>query len=240
MKVEALNCPNCGAAVADNSVACNHCHSRLKTKSCSSCFGTIFEGSKFCPLCGAKAVATNKIDEKNLGDCPRCKRNLQLIEVNEIRLAECEKCEGIWCDIDTFEAICVNKENQSAVLKKLDEILVHPEFRQVQYVPCPKCQELMNRSNFAKVSGVVIDTCKGHGVWFDADELPSIIEFIRKGGMEYSRQKEKAHLESQREHLRADKFKASVDRFKHESRSPIPNTKTGYAIREFIDFLINR
>jgi Zn-finger nucleic acid-binding protein len=130
-------------------------------------------------------------DEK-AGNCPRCKKGLQTIDVNEIRLSECDKCEGVWLDVDTFEALCANKENQSAVLKMLDDILKHPKPVKVQYVPCPACSELMNRSNFAKVSGIIIDTCKGHGVWFDANELPQIIEFIRKGGMEYYRQKEKA------------------------------------------------
>ena len=238
MKVEALNCPNCGAAVADKSIQCNHCRSRLKTMSCSSCFGTIFEGSKFCPLCGEKAVASNVFDEKNVGDCPHCKVKMQLIEVDEIRLAECDRCEGVWSDVETFEAICANRESQSAVLAKLDEILHHNEFEKVRYVPCPNCEQLMNRSNFAKVSGVIIDTCKNHGVWFDAHELPKIIEFIRKGGMEYSRQKEKANLEAERERLRAEQFKSSIDRFKHESRSDIPNSKTSFAIREFIDFII--
>lgn len=239
MKIEALNCPNCGAAVADNSVSCNHCRSRLKTMSCSSCFGTIFESSNFCPLCGEKAVSANILDEKNLGSCPRCKVNLKLIEVDEIQLAECERCEGIWSDFETFETICANRENQSAVLKKFDEILHHPKLKKVQYVPCPKCKKLMNRNNFAKISGVIIDTCREHGVWFDADELPKIIEFIRKGGMEYSRQKELANLEAEREKLRSEKFKHSVDRFKNDTNSGFPKSSTSLAIKDFIDFIID-
>lgn len=238
MKVEALNCPNCGAAVDDKSVNCNHCKSRLKTMSCSSCFGTIFEGSKFCALCGARAVSPNVVTEENIGKCPRCRVRMQFLEIEEVALAECEKCEGIWCDVETFETICANKENQSAVLKKLDEILKHPEYEKVQYVPCPKCQTLMNRNNFAKVSGIVIDICKQHGVWFDAEELPRIIEFIRKGGMEYSRQKEKASLEADRDLARADRYKTAVDRFKWESKSDVPKSKNAMAIQQFIDFLI--
>ena len=238
MKVEALNCPNCGAGVIDGSVNCDHCQSRLKTMSCSSCLGTIFEGSKFCALCGEKAVSSDLLHAKT-GACPRCKSDLTAIEVEGIRLDECERCEGVWVDVDTFEAICVSKESQSAVLKKLDEILKHAEAEiKVQYVPCPVCDQLMNRSNFARVSGVIIDSCKEHGVWFDAEELPSIISFIRKGGMEYSREKERASLRDERERLKAEKFKASVDRFKHESRSPFPQSKTNMAIRDFIDFII--
>lgn len=238
MKVEALNCPNCGAAVSDKSVSCNHCRSRLKTMSCSSCFGTIFEGSKFCPLCGEKAVGSNVLSEENIGDCPRCKVKMQLIEVDEIKLSECEKCEGIWSDIETFEAICASRENQSAILRKLNEILHHPKYEKVQYVPCPDCKQLMNRNNFAKVSGIIIDTCKDHGVWFDADEMPKIIEFIRKGGMEYSRQKEMASIEDQKQQLRNERFKFSVDRFKNETQSKYPTSNTSLAIKEFIDFLI--
>jgi Zn-finger nucleic acid-binding protein len=97
----------------------------------------------------------------------------------------------------------------------------------------------MNRNNFAKISGIIIDSCKEHGVWFDADELPKIIEFIRKGGMEYSRQKEKAQLEAEKERLRAEQFKHSVDRFKNESTSRYPTSNTSNAIKEFIDFLIS-
>ena len=237
MKIEALNCPNCGAGVPDKSVQCQHCHSRLKTMSCPSCLGTIFEGSKFCGLCGSKAVRP-ELAEAEAGKCPRCKTDLRSIHVQEIRLDECERCEGVWVDVDTFEAICANKENQAAVLKRLDEILKHPEPIRVQYVPCPVCEQLMNRNNFAKVSGIVIDTCKNHGVWFDAEELPQIIEFIRKGGLDYSRQKERAHLEAERSNLRAERYKNSVDRFKHESSSRFSQSNSSIAIREFIDFII--
>ncbi len=237
MKVEALNCPNCGAGVPDNSNHCGHCNTRLKTMSCTSCLGTIFEGNKFCPLCGDQAVRP-RFAVRDAGNCPRCKIRLHVLEIGDINISECERCEGLWVDIDTFEVICANRENQSAVLKRLEEILRHPESQKIQYVPCPVCAVLMNRNNFARVSGVIIDTCKEHGVWFDANELPLIIEFIRKGGMDYSRQKEKAQIENERARLKTEQFKQSVDRFKHESQTIYPQSKSSIAIREFIDFLI--
>ncbi len=239
MKVKALNCPNCGAAVADKSNHCEHCRSRLKTMSCSSCFGTIFQGNKFCPLCGKKAAKANIKDKKNLGDCPRCKKKLQLIEVEEVSFSECEKCDGVWTDVETFEEICANNEKQAAVLVKLEEIIDHVHPPKIQYVPCPDCKHLMNRNNFARTSGVIVDTCKSHGIWFDAEELPRIIDFIRKGGLDYARQKEKAQLDAQKSRLRQQKFTYAVDRFKHEKTSGFPASNTTLAIREFIDFLID-
>ena len=50
----------------------------------------------------------------------------------------------------------------------------------------------MNRVNFAHCSGVVIDICKGHGTWFDRDELSKIVDFIPPAGS-----KPRAHREKQ-------------------------------------------
>ncbi len=36
------------------------------------------------------------------------------------------------------------------------------------YRPCPVCTRLMNRVNFGRRSGVLIDRCRAHGSWFDA------------------------------------------------------------------------
>lgn len=82
----------------------------------------------------------------------------------------------------------------------------------ISYVKCPDCGELMNRNNFARASGVIVDICKKHGVWFDADELPKIVEFIQKGGMEIARQKEKLEIESERGRLRDEqRMDAAMD-----------------------------
>ena len=78
----------------------------------------------------------------------------------------------------------------------------------VRYVPCPQCGQLMNRVNFARCSGIVVDVCKGHGTWFDRDELREIVEFIRGGGLDLARQKEKRELEFEREQLRLEQMTA--------------------------------
>jgi hypothetical protein len=41
----------------------------------------------------------------------------------------------------------------------------------------------MNRKNFARLSGVVIDVCRPHGAWFDRGELGAIRAFLREGGL---------------------------------------------------------
>src|SRR4029077_14700220 len=103
---------------------------------------------------------------------------------------------------ETFENICADREQQAAVLGAAT-ITASPVTAEskVSYVPCPECHLLMNRANFARCSGVVIDLCKQHGVWFDRDELSRIIEFIQAGGLDAARAKEKAQLEEERRRL---------------------------------------
>ena len=54
-----------------------------------------------------------------------------------------------------------------------------PSMMEIRYRPCPVCRQLMNRFNFARSSGVILDSCKPHGIWFDPDELRRIVAFIR-------------------------------------------------------------
>ena len=207
MTVEALNCPNCGAGVASDSTQCEFCKTRLKTMACPSCFGLMFIGSQYCGHCGAKAVVP-ETSETAPGDCPRCRQALDYIKIGATTLRECQKCGGLWSDVDTFESICASRERQAVVLtfSAKRELAAAPPAK-ISYVPCPDCKQLMNRSNFARASGVIIDTCKQHGVWFDAEELPRIIEFIQKGGMEIARQRERNEIEQEREHLKEERRK---------------------------------
>ncbi len=209
--VEALNCPNCGAAVASDRTQCEFCRSRLKTVACPSCVGLMFLGSKFCGHCGERASSVEVVADGNPGECPRCKRGLDSLVIDSTPLRECTRCGGFWTNVDTFESICSDKEQQSAVLTFISS---HPaELRDepaISYVPCPDCKQLMNRSNFARSSGVIIDLCKQHGVWFDADELPKIIAFIDKGGLARSREKEKITLDEERGRLRDEQRKLAM------------------------------
>ncbi len=171
----------------------------------------MFEGSKFCGHCGAKAVETAITDESKLGDCPRCKIKLALLQIAETNLRECERWDGMWAYVETFEYLCATGEERSAVLGFLGERNKTVEkLAGVSYVPCPDCKDLMNRSNFAKAPGVTIDICKRHGVWFDAGELPKIIEFIHKGGMDFVRQREKLAIETERDQLRDEQRKFGI------------------------------
>jgi Zn-finger nucleic acid-binding protein len=67
----------------------------------------------------------------------------------------------------------------------------------------------MNRVNFGKRSGIVLDSCASHGTWFDADELRRVVEFVRDGGLDRARAHERQQLEEERRLLAVRKHIAS-------------------------------
>ncbi len=239
MQPEALNCPNCGGAVSSDKTQCEFCRSRLKTVGCPSCLGVMFLGSKFCVHCGEKAVAAEVLDHENPGECPRCKLKLEIVQIDTSRIRECTKCGGFWSGIDAFEEICASKERQAAVLGFISDNTdrtVKPAT--VSYVPCPDCKQLMNRSNFARTSGVIIDLCKQHGVWFDRDELPKIIEFITGGGMQRAREKERVSLEEERKRLRDDQRRQTVQDQRYGLKTTW-ESETESPVRKFVNMFFD-
>lgn len=174
----------------------------------------MFKGSRHCPRCGT-AAAEVAAAPLSILKCPNCKHDMVPIKLGGSALRECESCGGLWVEVAAFEKLCADREHQAAVLGLASPVAgrqVDPaaEEIKVRYVPCPQCSQLMNRINFARCSGVIVDVCRGHGTWFDRDELREIIEFIRAGGLDISRQKEKREIAFAREQLRHEQFVRSV------------------------------
>ena len=222
MQAETLNCTNCGAATSSEAPLCQFCGSRLATVACPSCFAMMFIGSKHCPRCGAVAAVPEIGDAKDR-KCPRCQNAMSLVTIGSTSVLECDQCLGLWLNVSSFEKICAAREQQSAVLGLASPAptLEVRETSKIKYVQCPECSQLMNRINFARCSGVIVDVCKGHGTWFDRDELSRIVEFIRLGGLEASRNREKVSLEEERgrlEQLASSDMNSSIGSGLNENR----------------------
>lgn len=210
MEAKTLNCPNCGAASSSEASSCTFCESRLATVGCPSCFGLMFIGSRHCPHCGT-AAARAEAGEATVLKCPRCRVDMTALAIGATSLRECPQCIGLWVEAAALEKICADREQQATVLGTASPAVRLKPSQKVRYVPCPQCAQLMNRINFARCSGVVVDVCKGHGTWFDAEELRGIIEFIRAGGFDATRAREKQEIQEQRRRLAAEHFAATRD-----------------------------
>ena len=201
MSAGTLNCPMCGAAAATDATRCQYCNAQLQTVACPSCFSLMFIGSRHCAQCGTPLDRKEKSDAR-ARRCPHCQVEMTSLEVGSEAILECPECAGLWVDVVSLERICAAREQKAAalgiVLPEPKETQARKGSISVRYVPCPECSKLMNRVRFARSSEVVVDICKGHGTWFDREELQRIIEFIRAGGLDQSRAKEKRELAEER------------------------------------------
>jgi Zn-finger nucleic acid-binding protein len=232
------NCPNCGAGARLDAVRCAYCNSSLATRICPSCFGAVAVGMSHCPSCGARAAAADEPEHAG-GACPRCSADLMLLEAGPRKMEECPKCGGLWIDPATLQQICDDHEQQEAVMNILLVPPVPnaggPKLPGRIYLPCPKCKKLMNRRNFGGCSGILVDWCKDHGIWFDREELKKAVQFIRGGGLRKSREKEKALLEEEKLHLQEEKRNlARLSRLAGDASSLDPHPGSGPDIFEIL------
>jgi Zn-finger nucleic acid-binding protein len=205
-----LRCPGCGAAAEPDSGRCRYCRARLATVSCPSCFTLGFEGAAYCHKCGAARVRAQKDDAG--AKCPACRSELQRIDVGSTPLLECASCDGVWVDADIFERLCAQRESQAAVLQRLSTRTTEKTTGPVKYRPCLRCAKMMNRVNFGKLSGAVIDVCRGHGTFLDAGELHQIVTFIQGGGLDRARARSIEELKEEERRLKDLQRKAMLDR----------------------------
>ena len=214
-----LSCPQCGAAAATEATACDFCRARLATVACPACFGLVFVGSRHCAHCGARAREPRALDGTPW-KCPSGHGELHGLAIGGAEIGECPTCAGLWIDEPTFQAVVADRERPLVVPQGGAEDAARRAVveSRVRYRPCCDCGKLMNRVNFAKSSGIVLDACKGHGLWCDVDELRHVVEFVRAGGLEVARRREHEQLELER---RRKEFARELDTQAELRRRPI-------------------
>ncbi len=180
------NCPNCGGAASPDQNQCGYCGVYLSFARCPRCFSIApYQGAKFCAECGDSLNQPAKsANEANKSfPCPRCKdTNLERKQVGEHTIDSCLKCSGVWLDhtiLDKLLAQGNQQKSAQAVLGKTPFKIANLKRHKVSYLPCPECAQLMHRRNFAKKSGIIVDECTAHGIWFDKQELAAAIQYVR-------------------------------------------------------------
>lgn len=180
-----------------------------KTKKCEYCGRDVNVRYRICPICGGHLRDTM---DPLPPACPRCKKPLDVHIAGEEEYDLCPECGGMWLDRGEFHLVTTEydvyrKENLGEEYRRA------PVRDPVEYIPCVRCHKLMNRKNFGRISGVIIDECGNHGVWLDAGELEKIRHFIADGGLERSQDKE---IEQTRTELRDLATKVDQTAFTHK------------------------
>jgi Zn-finger nucleic acid-binding protein len=163
----------------------------------------LFQGAAFCPACGA-ARSRSEEAQPHTTKCPGCRGDMTWVSVGDVDLLECTKCDGTWIEAAAFDRLCTQREQQAAMPGRSADPKnsTSGAAAPVRYRPCPQCGKMMNRQNFGRLSGTIVDTCSGHGTFLDRGELHQVVAFILGGGLSRMRAAELERLKEEQARLR--------------------------------------
>lgn len=182
-------CPSCGGPTSEAERRCEYCRAPVATLRCVKCLHMNVSESRHCAACGHDLLAPAPLSATSAWPCPDCKLTLDAIAFENGTLLDCPGCGGQFADHQLLRALLERRDTIAGALPRHSR--PHDPLKQrVVYRPCPGCQALMNRRNFGKTSGIIVDICSRHGTWFDRGELPAVLNYVEEGGLERAHQLE--------------------------------------------------
>ena len=176
-----MNCPCCAAPLAAGGVVCSYCGHRMDVD---------LQG-------WAQLQAAEPRGALHCADCHSALEALQLPGPGAaIPVGRCPQCLGLFLPLGGLEQLLQQSGPPIAGIDRrlLQNLIESPRSSPapVRYRPCPHCSELMHRRLQGIRSGVVVDRCRDHGIWLDAGELRTLLEWVQAGGrlLEDQRQEE--------------------------------------------------
>jgi Zn-finger nucleic acid-binding protein len=116
--------------------------------------------------------------------CPRCGLALTSRALADARIDECSRCAGVFVPARLVARVTDALDLAPEVIAQFPHGRPLADRGGPMYVKCPRCKNVMNRRLFADGARVVVDECRGHGIWFDEAELRAVAEFVAAGGLE--------------------------------------------------------
>lgn len=189
-------CPVCGAPVARGARSCDYCAAPIATLRCAGCYAANSVDALHCAGCGERLGLEPIPSDPEELSCPECKRPFQAFGGRGGRLGDCAECGGQFVEHGLLEELIERREVHRPVLVR-PPAPANPLSKPVRYLKCPRCAAMMNRQNFGGTSGIVVDVCTLHGVWFEAGELPRVLAFVQAAGLERARKRAQQSREQQ-------------------------------------------
>ena len=249
-----VRCSSCGGARGkDREPFCSYCgssftiHERDLNTICPHCMTRICSKAKFCHSCATPIASEDVEFDKTDMDCPVCdnvKLHSRKMNSHAFSMKECSHCAGLWITADVFKHLERKAQNEvaSGVESGVKESNIQHSAQSREtptkfYRQCPQCQQLMNRRNYAQASGIVVDVCSKHGIWFDIHELDEVLQYIRSGQLLQQQQKAarkaKQEVTKAKAKIQAEKQTAKITRtYDISSRSSI--------LTDIIEWLVDK
>jgi len=189
IEARTVSCSSCGGALKVGARACPFCRSTLATRRCGSCFAWNLAEAKHCHACARVLTGEGGGAAAPELPCPRCQKALSARHFADLDVDECDACGGLFVSPTMMDRLVSERDSPTNLRLALPARAAWREAA-VRYIPCPTCKKQMNRRAFGRISGVIVDVCRDHGVWFDAGELTQVLAFIERGGLAAARARE--------------------------------------------------
>lgn len=149
---------------------------------CLYCGAPSAESQGFCS-CGAQLPA--RLPEEPIGPfvCPRCPgEELAFTPFDPKQYGRhCKTCGGLFIGAHQWtELIGTSSEVEVAIIDTSDAAPLS-RTQKFPFATCPACRATMDRATFAARSGIAVDVCNLHGIWFDAGELYEVVHWVCGG-----------------------------------------------------------
>jgi Zn-finger nucleic acid-binding protein len=201
-----VRCSACGAPRLGESANCRFCdadftlHERDLHTICPECMARISDRARYCHHCATPLLPAGRAGEPTQTSCPACGDGVLLTSRHlgqpAVSVLECPSCAGLWLARETVQTLlekvrrCSAAEELTFTRESAGTLDAGPGHDQERlYRPCPTCGKLMHRMNFGRKSGIILDSCRAHGLWFDAHELDGVVRWIRTGGESEARRR---------------------------------------------------
>jgi Zn-finger nucleic acid-binding protein len=149
-----------------------------------------------CSGCGRR-LGLEPLGQRDQLKCPHCQQPFEAFSGGPGLLHDCATCGGQFVEHALLRDLLERREVYGQIAPR-PQRTCNPATQRVRYIPCPACGALMNRRNFGRSSGVIVDICHQHGVWFDSGELPRVLAFVEAGGLQRARRREQEERRLQR------------------------------------------
>jgi len=191
-----VRCAACGGARRHGALACTFCgadftlHEQDLQTVCPGCLTRISDRARYCHACGLAIVPQGPIGSLSGKLCPVCGAGHELrvrnLEEGTVTVLECERCAGVWVGQRIFGLLESRARQSVEHWGEAPPPKPAPPSGQpgpTFYRACVECGKLMNRRNYGQRSGIIVDVCRAHGLWFDVGELEDILAWVRGGGL---------------------------------------------------------
>ena len=226
-----LECPGCLAHVDASVRHCPTCGTPIATLRCGQCFQMNPPTDALCLGCGHE-LGLEPLGEPDHLHCPDCKTAFNLFGGSAGALHDCEKCGGQFVDHPLLRDLLEQREAYGRSAPRPPP-RHNPLDSPMRYVACPVCRDMMTRRNFGRSSGVIIDVCSKHGVWFDRGELPRVLSFVEAGGLALSRARDQDDERSQERRERVQRIEKELEGLRGASTTnPFERSRRYYELGE--------